>query len=187
MNHYFQNIPGWFTYPKFYSTLVQHAQDGFHFVEIGSWKGTSAAFMGVEIINSGKKVKFDCIDTWEGSEEHLNPKSSCYEPLLETKDGPFNVFLENIKPVRSVINIIRKTSAEASCMYQDNSLELVFIDAAHDYNNVCLDINAWLPKLKYNGILAGHDISFADVEKAVNLILKNYLTPGEDIWVYRKR
>ena len=72
-------------------------------------------------------------------------------------------------------------------MYQDNSLELVFIDAAHDYNNVCLDINAWLPKLKYNGILAGHDISFADVEKAVNLILKNYLTPGEDIWVYRKR
>ena len=41
-----------------------------HFVEVGSYKGRSTSFMAVEIANSGKQIKFDCVDTWEGSPEH---------------------------------------------------------------------------------------------------------------------
>ncbi len=37
------------------------------------------------------------------------------------------------------------------------SLDLVFIDAAHDYANVRDDIRAYWPKLHARGVLAGHD------------------------------
>ena len=41
--------------------------------------------------------------------------------------------------------------------YDDKSLDFVFIDAGHDYTSVKKDIDAWLPKVKSGGILAGHD------------------------------
>lgn len=48
-------------------------------------------------------------------------------------------------------------SISASKRFKNNSLDFVFIDAAHDYESVKADILAWLPKVKNNGILAGHD------------------------------
>jgi hypothetical protein len=62
MKHFYENINGWFSYDYLYTDAVNRAQDGALFVEIGSFKGRSSAFMAVEIINSGKKIKFDCID-----------------------------------------------------------------------------------------------------------------------------
>ena len=67
MKHYYTKISGYFNTSQklIYTNQVKQAKDGFHFVEIGSWKGRSSSFMGVEIINSGKKIKFDAIDTWQ--------------------------------------------------------------------------------------------------------------------------
>ena len=56
--HFFRNIDGWFAREQqlLYKNQVKQANDGYHFVEIGSWKGRSSSYMGVEIINSGKKI-----------------------------------------------------------------------------------------------------------------------------------
>ena len=61
MDHFHFNVPGWFTFPSLYSHMVER-YDNAHFVEVGSWQGSSAAYMGVEIINSGKNIKFDVYD-----------------------------------------------------------------------------------------------------------------------------
>ncbi len=186
MEHYYQKVQGWFTFPSFYKSAVEQAKDGYHFVEVGVWKGTSAVYMGVEIVNSKKQIKFDCIDTFEGSDEHNDKNSSIYEPLLETKDGLYNHFLDNIAPLKDVITPIRKASIEASELYKDASLDLVFIDAAHDYDNVCADIKAWLPKVKPGGILAGHDIHHPPIQQALKDVLQNdYLFTNENIWVFK--
>ena len=189
LKHIYQTVSGWFSFPLFYSLIVNEAKDGYHIVEIGSWKGMSACYMAVEIVNSGKKIKFDCIDTWEGSEENIDPKSSHYEPLLENADELYNHFLQNIKPVQHVINPIRKPSAEAVKLYKDNSLDCAFIDAAHDYENVCIDIKSWLPKIKKGGTLAGHDWAHAPVRQALNDVIgldnicKDHV--GENVWSYK--
>ena len=47
-------------------------------MEVGSFLGKSAVFMAVEIINSGKRIKFDCIDHWKGSEEHCDNENIGY-------------------------------------------------------------------------------------------------------------
>lgn len=188
MEHFYNNIEGWFTFPVFYTNIVKQAKDGYHFVEVGSWKGKSTAFMGVEIFNSKKQIKFDCVDTWEGSKDEGfdDPTSPTYDPLFAVKGGLYNHFLENINPIKSVVNAIRKPSVEAADDYKDNSLDFVFIDAAHDYENVCADIKAWLPKLKSNGLLAGHDFHHEPIKQALKDTLKqNYEYYGEDVWFYK--
>jgi hypothetical protein len=186
MHHFFQTIEGWFTYPHFYQQLVKQAKSDYHFVEVGTWKGKSAAFMAVEIINSGKNIKFDCVDTWNGSIEHHDINSPFYEPLLLIKDGLYNQFLENINPVKNLINPIRSTSFAASELYNDKTLNCVFIDASHEYQDVYSDIKNWMPKIKKGGILAGHDFSYGPVREALKDALGDgYIDFGEDVWIYK--
>jgi len=52
---------------------------------------------------------------------------------------------------------IRSQSVPAAQRFEDSSLDLVYVDAAHDYDAVCADILAWMPKLKPKGIMCGHD------------------------------
>ena len=40
---------------------------------------------------------------------------------------------------------------------QDNIFDFIYIDASHKYDDVKKDLNDWLPKLKENGVIAGHD------------------------------
>lgn len=165
MNHFYTKIPGWFSFRGLYEQAVKEAKDGAHFVEVGSWKGRSAAFMAVEIINSGKKIRFDCVDTWQGSQE---PKHLADESV---KNGTlFEEFLKNMEPLRGICHtwdFIRMGSVEAAATFPNASLDFVFIDAAHDYENVLADIRAWWPKVKPGGVLAGDDYYFRGVKRAV--------------------
>ena len=178
MQHFYQNIgEDWFTYPNLYRNVVQRFGNGAHFVEVGSWKGRSAAFMGVELYNSNFNIKFDCVDTWEGPIEHQHMN------LISLYDE----FLRNIEPVKDYINPIRTASLEAAKLYEDSSLDFVFIDASHEYQDVLDDINAWLPKVKEGGIIAGHDYGFGNVNRAVNEFFKGKkFDVAEDCWIYKK-
>jgi predicted O-methyltransferase YrrM len=142
---------------------VRAAPNPAHFVEIGSWKGRSAAFMAVEIANSGKRIRFDCVDTWLGSQE----KKHLEDPSV--KNGTlFDEFCRNTRPVKERINVVRLPSVEAAALYPDRSLDFIFIDAAHDYENVRADIGVWWPKLKPGGWMAGDDYRGSGVKKAVD-------------------
>ena len=82
MEHFYQNLgQDWFTYPQLYKGMVEKFNEGSHFVEVGVWKGRSASFMAVEIHNSGKKIKFDCVDTWEYIDSQNDISKDLYENL----------------------------------------------------------------------------------------------------------
>lgn len=53
--------------------------------------------------------------------------------------------------------LIKGTSLSAQSGIQKESLDFVFIDGAHDFNNSMLDILLWAPKVRKGGIVAGHD------------------------------
>lgn len=200
MDHFFQNLgEDWFTYPDLYSSMVNQFSDGSHFVEIGSWKGRSSAYMAVEIKNSGKNIKFDCVDTWNGDSNHKDPNSVWYDPILKETDGLYIEFLKNIKPVKDLINPIRATSVSASRLYDDESLDFVFIDGDHSYESVKDDINHWLPKVKIGGVIAGHDygsyvppngigpIGLDGVTRAVHESFDlNEIQEFQGCWIYKK-
>lgn len=169
MEHFHTTIQGWTDFEDIYQEMVASAVAPAHFVEVGSWTGRSAAFMAVEIVNSDKAIKFDCVDTWLGSHEHTDPSSALFEPeLANDKDWLYANFLKNTQPALAFINPVRLPSVEAAALYADNSLDFVFIDAAHDYENVKADITAWYPKVKVGGTIAGHDYGWSGVHAAVN-------------------
>lgn len=65
----------------------------------------------------------------------------------------------------------RMTSLEASLRVEDASLDFVFIDGAHDFDNVMLDVILWARKVKRGGIVSGHDymhFTRSGVVEAVN-------------------
>jgi hypothetical protein len=184
IEHFYQTIgEDWFPYTNFYKSIVERFDSGSKFVEVGSWKGRSAAFMAVEINNSGKDIKFDCVDTWKGSDNedyHQNDPDVKNNSLYET-------FLNNTKQVSHIINPIRATSVEASKLYEDNSLDFVFIDACHLYECVREDIEHWYPKIKVGGIIGGHDFHYSEVRTAVLEKFNNvFYDQIGDCWAFQK-
>lgn len=182
MEHYYKNIgEDWFTYPNLYKEMVERF-DNAHFVEVGCWKGRSVCYLGVEIINSHKNIKVDCVDIFEYSDMQSDIDVSKYENI-------YGELLKNIKPVRQVVNPIKGESCIVSTYYDNKSLDFVFIDAAHDYDNVYKDISYWYPKVKDTGVIAGHDYdSSVGVKKAVNEFFGEInVKKQENCWIYEKR
>lgn len=163
MDHFFESVKGWFSFRALYEQAVREAPDPAHFVEVGSWRGRSASFMAVEIINSQKDIDFDCVDHWLGS---IGAKMRDDPDVVSGK--LFDIFLNNIRPVADRIKVVRSLSAEAAHLYQDDSLDFVFIDAGHEYPDVSADIKAWWPKVKPGGVFAGDDYYGQGVKRAVN-------------------
>jgi len=174
----------WFTYPNLYSRFVGELPSGSKMVEVGCWKEKSLAYLGVEIINSGKDIRVDAIDTWEGSANEPPHQQDVY-----VRTGKlYQLFLSNIAPVSSVVFPVKVASVEGAKRYADESLDVVFIDACHTYECVKEDIAAWLPKVKRGGYLAGHDYPWSH-EDAVKRAVDESVSPievTEGCWVYRK-
>jgi predicted O-methyltransferase YrrM len=182
MEHFYKTLgENWFTYPTLYSMMVEKYPSKSHFVEVGTWKGMSAAYMAVEIINSNKDIKFDCIDIWD----YLETQSDIPENLF---GNLYDIFLENIAPVKHMITPIRELSWDGAKHYEDKSLDFVFIDAAHDYESVKKDINAWFSKVKDGGTIAGHDYAWCeDVRKAVHEFFGDKkIQTLEGCWIFNK-
>ena len=178
MEHFYQNIQNWFDYQDVFKLAIKKANDNAHFVEIGVWKGGSTAFMGVELINSNKKIQFDAIDTFEGSVEHGDVKNWLFEEATE-----------NLKPVKDVVNIIKGHSLDVVNNYEDDSLDFIFIDGSHEYEDVIKDLIAWYPKVKSGGMFCGHDydIAWPGVKQAVDEFLKGDFTVVRSTFIHYKK
>jgi len=181
MDHYYKTLgEDWFSYPRIYRGAVKYFGSGSTFVEVGSWRGRSSVYMGVEIVNSGKQIDLVCVDTWEGSVEHQG------WDILED-DGLWKDFLKNIEPLKGVITPFRMTSLEGAMEFKDESLDFVFIDAAHDYQSVKEDIEAWYPKVKEGGVISGHDYpEWEGVKKAVDERFGKDMKARYGSWVHQK-
>ena len=192
MNHFYQNIHGWFDFQKTYTKMVNQHGDGAHFVEIGTFLGRSLSYLAVEIINSGKNIRLDAVDTWEGS-----PLESCQQQQTEVMNKTlYDDFLKNIEPVKDHINVVKSDSVEASKLYEDESLDFIFIDASHHYEFVKADIQAWYPKLKKGGYIGGHDYDppsrtpngIHGVFQAVNEIFPGDFDVVDEVsWIHLKK
>lgn len=174
----YEDIEGWFDFEKEYDFIVDNAKDNSIFVEIGSFLGKSSCYLAQKIKQSGKKIKLYCVDTFKGIEN-----DSAYK-LYYDKYGSdyFWKFKENVKKcgVEDFIFPIRNTSYEASLLFENNTLDFVYIDANHTYEHVKNDILTWKEKLKSNGIMAGHDYAnYCDVPLAVNEIFRDNVIKPE--------
>lgn len=90
--------------------------------------------------------------------------------------------------------IIRDDTVKAAAFVEDGSLDFVFVDADHTYENCKLDLEAWFPKVRPGGLFSGHDYIAANyplwgVKKAVDEFAAARGLPieldGDDQWFIR--
>lgn len=157
-------------------------------IEIGSWHGKSSRAIGDNLIDGGILY---CVDTWAGSvvEQDTNHSSA----KLKEGDHAFYEFLQNNFDLIQAGKIIpiRMTSKNAAALFKEKGIfaDLIFIDASHEYKDVCEDIDAWKDVLKEDGLFSGHDFhAWVGVDQAVSDKLVSFnVGIGTTIWFCSKQ
>lgn len=185
MEHYYKSVPGWFFHEALFSVLIKQAPENSTIIEVGSWKGKSASFIGVEAINADKGIELVCIDTFEGSDEEEHHKDA--DVIAGTL---FERFTENTEPVSDILTVYQESSPFAATFFHDETAHIVYLDAAHTYEAVKEDIKAWWPKVAPGGWLIGDDWMWDGVRKAVEEAFPEdqieIATTGYPAWCVRK-
>ena len=182
----------WFDYAQLYSDVVRDFPNFKNFVEVGCWKGHSISYLA-ELLKSREGVKISAVDIWD---DGVNLPGYIY--LGPDEDNEvwkylYSIYNENLtrKGVRDLITDYKQCSWEGAENFEDESIDFCFIDAGHAYEEVIKDINAYLPKMKKTGIIAGHDYHNkieTGVRKAVDEIFNNNVHSPDGIcwWVHMK-
>lgn len=125
----------------------EFARRGFtHGAEIGVADGRYSEILFQKIPG----LTLHCIDPW--AKYDGNWRSDSYQ------DGAMRRAVGRLMGKNAIMH--KKTSLEASTMPLERPLDFVFIDGAHDFDNVMLDIILWTPKVRKGGIVSGHDAYF---------------------------
>lgn len=167
-----REVPGWMDEFELL-WLTDQAAKCCRIVEVGSWKGRST----VALAENTPGVVF-AVDTWLGAPEI--PKEEVGPP-----GWLFQQFQDNTKGLPIIPIQLESTRAAEFFKRGDfGQFDMIFIDAAHDYESVKADIQAWQPLLKAGGIFSGHDFTvFPGVAKAVTELLGKVRLPAYSIWL----
>jgi hypothetical protein len=162
-----KEIDGWFDFAHIYFEVASKCPPGAILVEVGSWKGRSAAFMCTEIRDQQKPVYFFCVDTWKGTSS--GPDAPAHRAVVDSLGGDmFDTFHRNMEHWRGLYLPLRMTSRQASELFPNKGVDFVFLDANHTTEGVLEDIDCWKPKVIPGGVLAGNDYEWESVKKAVD-------------------
>jgi len=132
-------------------------------VEIGSFSGVSGSIFSQFFYN------VNCVDPWQ---KEYDKKDHASDPNLFDMREIENQF-DDVSNIFTNIKKFKMTSLEASKLFENNSLDFVYIDGNHTYNFVKQDIQIWLPKIKKSSLICGHDYQgrFQGTIDAVNELL----------------
>jgi hypothetical protein len=164
MQHYSSRLQGWASFTGLYKEAIDRLPSGSVMVEIGCWKGKSAAFAGVEIINSRKAIKFYTVDHFKGAPNHAD-RPEIVSGELEA------IARANLAPVAKAVTILAMSSVEAAATFADGTVDVLFVDGTHDYASVKADLLAWRPKLKPGALVAGDDANWRGVKEAAREVI----------------
>ncbi len=130
------------------------------FVEIGTLHGGFSYHLLAE--TSCKKLY--CIDPYKhfDSEEYKDNLNSFTQQQFDEEYEKVQRLFEKFG---DRVEFLRLTSSEAVALFEDNSLDFVYIDGNHDFKYVDKDIQNWYPKVKVGGYLCGDDVYSLDLNE----------------------
>ncbi len=111
----------------------------------GAEIGVERGFFSEILLKCNSGLKLYCVDPWI--------------PYFKVSARRQKMLFSQARQRLALYNVeyIRKTSMEALNDIPDGSLDFVYIDALHDFENVSKDIVGWEKKVRSGGIVSGHD------------------------------
>ncbi len=152
-------------------------------VEVGAWRGRST----FALCTSGCP-RVIAVDHFMGSIEH--------QPYIRDEKLDLRAdFRKNVGHFENLIIVDRPSALAAELVAKmEGKVDMVFIDASHDYESVREDLRLWAPLARK--IVAGHDYGYDSVQGPIveyfgrgrdrrcnaiwAMMVDGYLMPGDD-------
>ena len=93
------------------------------------------------------------VDIWQELEDYQDVTNA---PTAEQSARLMRT-VRNVSLFWEKVRVIQERSERAARLFDDNSLDWIYLDANHEYSHVLRDLTAWVPKVKAGGVVAGHD------------------------------
>ena len=134
-------------------------------LEIGSYEGRSCIYFGKKFIDA----KITCVDTWSGSDEHLNIK---FQEIESNFDKNILNHLGNDR--------VKKHKISSDVFFEKNNkfFDLIYIDGDHQTDQVKKDINNAWRNLNDGGYLILDDYTwwwYNDLNKNPASAINNFI------------
>ena len=129
-------------------------------LEIGSWCGKSAVYLG-DAAEAGGTVLF-CVDHHRGSEENQAGWEHHDPRLVDPRTGRIDTLphfrrtIEDAGLEGTVVAVVGESTLVAA--HWQTRLGMVFIDGGHGAAPAHADYDAWAPLVAGGGLLAIHDV-----------------------------
>ena len=132
--------------------------------EIGVQRGNHAQML----CSNNPGLHLYCVDYW-------NPYPN-YHDFTKSLQVEKQKAIQVLAPYNCTF--IEKFSMDALADFEDESLDFVYIDAGHDWKNICDDVFEWPKKVHPGGIVFGHDFKRTpsnNYENAVRSVVSAYM------------
>jgi len=129
--------------------------------ELGVFEGTFSK----KIYNICSPSKLYLVDVFEGV--HRSGDKDGINFKVVYLDEAYQNLKENFK--NKNVDVVKSNTEKFLTSLENNSLDVVYIDADHSYNSVLQDLTLSRQKVKIGGFLCGHDyVDNSDVQRAVD-------------------
>ncbi len=142
--------------------------------DIGAEIGVCYGIFSNKVLLPAQPSKLYLIDPWEYGlrtrvENNPTPEKQ------KIRDEDYENVCKLFAPYKNV-EIIRLKSEDAVSMFEDNYFDYVYVDGAHTYAAVTLDLNNYFYKVKVGGYIIGDDYSrdWSEVIRAVDDFLREH-------------
>ena len=153
--------------------LVTNYPEVRRYVEIGSYEGGSIMALGLRFAN--RDIDFYSVESFMGN-------------MNGTMDGRSlpsrSRYMRNLARFPNLrVSLVPGDSGLAAILFEDRSIDFLFIDDCHDTPAVIRDIDTWRPKISGGGIIAGDDYNWQSVRLAVEQRFQRVnITPSGIVW-----
>jgi MMP 1-O-methyltransferase len=158
-----RRIPGWLTDGEANSLfeIARSRTDQLDpvIVELGSWQGKSSVLLAAGVCGT-RNARVFCVDPF-GADENPQYQADFYGPLAAKMSHSLEQgFERNIRRcgLAHIVHVLKGYSYEVVRNWKD-PIDVLFVDASHDYGRVHRDFSLWSPFVKLGGIVALHDVS----------------------------
>jgi hypothetical protein len=149
--------------------------------EIGVYKGEYTEVLA----KSGLTVY--AIDPWDEAVEYPYYNGKSNPQVVE--DENYAITKNRVAPYQNV-ELIKRTSMDALELFEDESLDAVYIDGNHSFKYVAEDIASWIKKVKKGGFVCGHDYFYGNKENFhVRYVVDAFVAAHgiENLWILGRK
>lgn len=122
----------------------------------GAEVGVASGRFSRQLCAANPHLDLICVDAWTLFPDYVERKGSRLVTQADLDAAKAQAY-QRLGACRCTI--LEMPSVEAARSLPDESLDFVYIDANHQYHAVRADLDAWIPKVRSGGVIAGHDYS----------------------------